>query len=154
MRTELAEGPSEVLEHLEVIERDECLRLLKAHGVGRVGASVRCRPVVYPVNYRLVDDSIVFLTRQGGDLDGVTEGTIVAFEIDSADFIYHEGWSVLVVGRSAHVSDPSALKRTRGFSPMTWAGDDRNVMVRIVLDEVTGRRISHRAQGDDRRVKA
>jgi nitroimidazol reductase NimA-like FMN-containing flavoprotein (pyridoxamine 5'-phosphate oxidase superfamily) len=132
-------------EHLERIERDECLRLLKAQGVGRVGCTIRCRPVIYPVNYAVADDSIIFLTRRGGDLDGATEGTIVGFEIDSADFAYHEGWSVLVVGRSAHVSDPAALKRARDLTLGSWAGGDRDVMVRIVLDEVSGQRISHRA---------
>jgi nitroimidazol reductase NimA-like FMN-containing flavoprotein (pyridoxamine 5'-phosphate oxidase superfamily) len=140
--------PGHQFEHLEEIGREECLRLLKVHGVGRVGASVRCLPIIYPVNYTLADDSILFFTRTGGDLDGATEGTVLAFEIDSADFKYHEGWSVLVVGRSAHVSDPSALKRARGLSLMPWAGDERTAMVRIVLDHVSGRRISHRAQGE------
>jgi hypothetical protein len=137
--------PGHQLEHLEEIGREECLRLLKAHGVGRVGASVRCRPIIYPVNYSLADDSILFFTRPGSDLDRATEGTIVAFEIDSANFTYHEGWSVLVIGRSAHVSDPSALKRARGLSLMPWAGDERTSMIRIVLDQVSGRRISHGA---------
>ncbi len=141
--------PGHQLEHLEELEREECLRLLKMHGVGRVGASVRCRPIIYPVNYTLADDSILFLTRSGSDLDRATEGTIVAFEIDSADFTYHEGWSVLVIGRTAHVSDPSELKRVRGLSLMPWAGDERTSMVRIVLDHVRGRRISHRAPGED-----
>ena len=140
--------PDHQLEHLEEIGREECLRLLKVHGVGRVGASVRCRPIIYPVNYSLADDSILFLTRPGSDLDRATEGTIVAFEIDSANFTYHEGWSVLVIGRSAHVSDPSALKRARGLSLMPWAGDECTSMVRIVLDHVSGRRISHRALGE------
>ncbi len=141
--------PGHQLEHLEEIGREECLRLLKAHGVGRVGASIRCRPIIYPVNYTLADDSILFLTRTGGDLDRATEGTIVAFEIDSANFTYHEGWSVLVIGRSAHVTDPTALQRARGLSLMPWAGDERNCMVRIVLDHISGRRISHRIAGEN-----
>lgn len=141
--------PGHQLEHLEELGREECLRLLKAHGVGRVGASVQCRPIIYPVNYTLADDSILFLTRPGGDLDKATEGTIVAFEIDSADFAYHEGWSVLVVGRSAHVSDPAALIRARQVSLLPWAGEERTSMVRIVLDHVSGRRISHREPEED-----
>jgi hypothetical protein len=140
----LSSDPAHQLEHLEPIGRDECLRLLEAHGVGRIGANIRCRPVIYPVNYSLADDSIIFVTRAGGGLDGATDGTIVAFEIDSADFAYHEGWSVLVVGRSAHVSDPAALRRARGLSLLPWAGEERNLMVRIVLDEVSGQRITHR----------
>jgi len=141
--------PGHPLEHLDEIGREECLRLLKAHGVGRVGASVQCRPIIYPVNYSLADDSILFLTRPGSDLDRAIEGTIVAFEIDSANFTYHEGWSVLVIGRSAHVSDPSVLKRARGLSLTPWAGEERTSMVRIVLDHVSGRRISHRALGEE-----
>lgn len=140
--------PEHQLEHLEEIGREECLRLLKGQSVGRVGSSIQCRPIIYPVNYTLADDSILFLTRPGSDLDRSTEGTIVAFEIDSADFTYHEGWSVLVIGRSAHLSDPSALTRARGLSLAPWAGDERTSMVRIVLDHVSGRRISHRASGE------
>jgi hypothetical protein len=134
------------LEHLEVIEHDECLNLLEARGVGRVGANTRCRPVIYPVNYTVHDGTILFRTREGGDLDRATDDSIVAFEIDSADFTYHEGWSVLVVGRSSHVCATGVLDVYEAAQRLLpWAGDERSVIVRIELDEVSGRRISHRA---------
>jgi DNA/RNA endonuclease YhcR with UshA esterase domain len=137
---------TEGLEHLEVIERDECLNLLEARGIGRVGASTRCRPVVYPVNYTVQDGTILFRTREGGDLDHATDDAIVAFEIDSADFTYHEGWSVLVVGRSSHVGGTDVLDVYEAAQRLLpWAGAERSVIVCIELDEVSGRRISHRA---------
>jgi DNA/RNA endonuclease YhcR with UshA esterase domain len=134
------------LEHLEVIGREESLRLLEAHGVGRLGANAHCHPVVYPVNYTIVDGAIVFRTRKGGDLDQATGNTIVAFEIDSADFTYHEGWSVMVVGRSSHVCGTGVLDVCEAAQRLLpWAGHERSVIVRIEFDEVSGRRISHRA---------
>ena len=55
--------------HLEPLSRDECILRLQARGVGRVGATVRGRPVIYPVNYAVHEDAIVFRTRRGGELD-------------------------------------------------------------------------------------
>ena len=71
--------------------------------MGRIGAIVCGRPVVYPVNYAIHDGAIVFRTRRGGELDSATNGEVAAFEIDGVDHLYHEGWSVLVVGRCCPV---------------------------------------------------
>lgn len=132
-------------DHLEALERDECVLRLQARGLGRVGATLRGRPIVYPVNYALHDGAILFRTRRGGDLDASTLDRWAAFEIDDADNLYHEGWSVLVVGRASHVTDPSELASLT-FVPLTpWADDDRHLVVRIPLHEVTGRHIHHRA---------
>ena len=131
--------------HLEPLSRDECVLHLQARGVGRVGATVRGRPVIYPVNYAVHEDAIVFRTRRGGDLDLATAETVVAFEIDGADNLYHEGWCVLVVGRASHVSDPAEFSGLKSVCLSPWAGENRDCFVRISFDEVCGRHIHHRA---------
>ena len=84
---------------------------MKAHGVGRVGATLRGRPIVYPVNYAVHEGAVIISTRAGGDIDLATNDAWTALEIDGADSLYHEGWSVLVLGRATHVSDPDELAR-------------------------------------------
>ena len=96
-------------DHLEALDRDDCILRLKAHGVGRIGATLRGRPLVYPVNYAVHDDAVVIRTRAGGDIDLATDDAWAALEIDGADSLYHEGWSVLVVGLATHVRDPFEL---------------------------------------------
>ena len=101
--------------------------------------------MVYPVNYAVHDGAILFRTRRGGDLDASTLNRWVAFEIDEADNLYHEGWSVLVVGRGSHVTESSELASLTSVRLMPWADEDRCLVVRIPLHEVTGRHIHHRA---------
>jgi nitroimidazol reductase NimA-like FMN-containing flavoprotein (pyridoxamine 5'-phosphate oxidase superfamily) len=132
-------------DHLEALDRDDCVLRLKAHGVGRVSAMLHGRPLVFPVNYAVHDDAVVIRTRAGGDIDLATNDAWAALEIDGADSLYHEGWSVLVVGRATHVKDPFELARIKLVRLSPWADESRCSVVRIPLDDVSGRRLRHRS---------
>ena len=132
-------------DHLESLDRVQCLLRLGSQGVGRVGVTINGRPRIYPVNYTLANEMIVIRTRQGGDVAVGTKDVVVAFEIDGADAIYHEGWSVLVVGRASHIADADTLKRLTRLPLTPWAGDDRWCVVTVELNEVSGRHLHHRA---------
>ena len=130
-------------DHLECLGQGECLRLLAGGSLGRVGTVARGLPVILPVNYVALDRTILFFTRRGGDLETATATGNVAFEIDGTDIVYHEGWSVLVIGRCVHVADPVELDQVRVSRLSSWAGRDRDLLVRISVDEISGRRIRH-----------
>src|SRR5262245_35950498 len=83
---------------LEVLGREECLILLDRSTVGRVGLSIGALPTVLPVNFRLVDEHVVFRTGVGSKLDAATRGAVIAFEVDHVDPVSHTGWSVVVTG--------------------------------------------------------
>jgi hypothetical protein len=101
-------------------------------------------PAIYPVNYVIDGESIVFRTRRGTDLYAATYEAPAALEIDDTDAIYHEGWSVLVVGWASHVHDPREIARLTAARLTAWAGAT-DCFVKIELGEVTGRHIHHRA---------
>jgi uncharacterized protein len=127
---------------LEVLGRDECLRLLAAHHIGRVAVIVAHRPLVFPVNYVLDGETIVFRTDEGTKLFGATEsGYLTAFEIDGADATYHTGWSVLAVGRAVPVTGPTELGLLAKARLRPWAPGDKGHWVRIRPETITGRRI-------------
>ena len=130
--------------YLEVLSREECILRLQAHGMGRVSVVWVDRPVIYPVNYIVDGEFIVFRTLRGGELYTATFEASAALEIDGTDAIYHEGWSVLVVGRAYHVHDPLEIDRLSGTRLTAWAGAKRDCFVKIALEEVTGRHIHHR----------
>ena len=127
---------------LEELPLEECLRLLRAGSVGRIAFSVDDFPVVFPVNYRLVETSaptwIALRTRPGNVIDNAPLAT--AFEIDSIDDQHHLGWSVLVRGTLEHV-DPDAAGFRERFDPDPWLGAERESWLAIVPFAITGRRL-------------
>jgi uncharacterized protein len=131
-------------DHIESLERGECIRRLAAHGIGRIGVASRGQVGIFPVNYVVDGDSVVVRVRPDGGLDETTRGTFVAIEIDHADSMYHEGWSVLVQGRCSHVTDPDELDGLAHLPLLPWGGPDRDLYLRVAMESVSGRHIHHR----------
>lgn len=125
---------------LLVLDRVECLRLLRRHHLGRLAIIVGGRPVVLPVNFAIDQDCVVFRTDPGTKLTAAVGGE-VAFEIDGADALYHEGWSVLVTGTGVEVDDAAEIARLARLPIGTWCPSPQAHWVRIVPDSITGRRI-------------
>jgi nitroimidazol reductase NimA-like FMN-containing flavoprotein (pyridoxamine 5'-phosphate oxidase superfamily) len=126
---------------LEVLPREECLRLLRRARIGRVAVSVDALPAVLPVNFTVLGDNIVFRTNPGAKLDAALANNVVAFEVDDVDPVYHTGWSVLVQGMAREVSEPEQVAEVRRAPLRAWAGHGRDRFVRIATDNVSGRRI-------------
>ena len=139
MRT--TSGPDLDRNGLEVLDRTECLRLLASATLGRIGISSGALPVILPINFRLVGNTIVFRTTSVTKLDAATRGSVVAFEVDAMDPIEHTGWSVMVTGVARQVTDAEELDAMRPDRVARWAprGEDR--IVAISTDMVSGRRI-------------
>jgi hypothetical protein len=64
----------------------------------------------------------------------------VGFEVDRIDEAHRDGWSVLVQGPAHHVSQEETARLT-GTDVTPWAGGDRQLYVRIIPSQITGRRI-------------
>ena len=75
---------------------DECHALLATAQIGRVVLSIDALPAALPVNYRLIDDAIVFRTAPGTKLTAALRHTVVGFELDEIDPATRSGWSALV----------------------------------------------------------
>jgi hypothetical protein len=126
---------------------DECLRLLTDHHLGRVAITVGSQPVVFPVNYTMADAEVVFRTGPGSQLHAAA-GRRVAFEIDSADAQYHDGWSVVVQGVAAEERDADRLAALAKLPLTPWVSGAREHWMCIKEGVVTGRRISHVATNE------
>jgi nitroimidazol reductase NimA-like FMN-containing flavoprotein (pyridoxamine 5'-phosphate oxidase superfamily) len=131
---------------IEELDEEQCLMLVSEGGIGRIGYTGRFGPVVLPVNYELLDGTVVFRTAEHGPLDedlrtGITDADYkVAFEIDSIDLATRRGWSVLIQGPAHHVTEAEKdAVREAGVEP--WAPGDRELFVRIIPSRITGRRV-------------
>lgn len=130
---------------LTVMDEAECLGLLAKCRVGRVAVSIGAVPAVFPVNFALLDGHIVFRTGTGTKLDAAMRNSVVAFEVDDVDPLYHEGWSVLVVGVADELHDESMVRRALDLPLAVWAPGARDHVVCLRPEFVSGRRISHRS---------
>ena len=98
---------------IEVLTREECLRLLAAEEVGRIAVVLGRQPLIMPVNYVLDGETIVLRTDPGTKL---ATGSLerVAFEVDHIDRERQAGWSVLVQGVGQR-SRPRTVASLSGF---------------------------------------
>jgi uncharacterized protein len=127
--------------NLETLSRDESLALLASVPVGRVVFTVRALPAIQPVNFVYDDGGVVIRTGPGTKLAAVLRAGVVAFEADEIDPATQTGWSVTVVGRAHEIADQRDLDRLRArLSP--WAPGEREHVLRIAAEVVTGRRIT------------
>lgn len=126
---------------LEVLTEEECLRLVGRSSVGRVGVTIGALPAIFPVNFIYQDGAIWFRTGEGTKLSAAAHGSVVAFEVDHADTFEHGGWSVLMVGTAEAVTDPARLDALSQLRLRPWADGDRDRLVRIAVEFVSGRRI-------------
>jgi nitroimidazol reductase NimA-like FMN-containing flavoprotein (pyridoxamine 5'-phosphate oxidase superfamily) len=120
----------------------ECLRRLEGVPVGRIVHTRRALPAVLPVNFSLDGDGTVLLrTAAASELARAIDGTVVAFEADAVDAVARSGWSVIVTGTAAVVTDPEEHARLVRTGPRSWAPSPKEVFVRIPPDLVTGREL-------------
>jgi hypothetical protein len=69
----------------------------------------------------------------------------VAFEIDGADAVYHEGWSVIVVGIAHEELDPARQRELARLRLSPWVSGPKVHWMYISGGAITGRRIVHTA---------
>ncbi len=126
------------------LETDECQRLIKKGGVGRVAFQSRSGQHIVPVNFQLDRDSIVFRTTRHSELGRLAPGSEAAFEVDELDVESQSGWSVVAKGLIEVIPDnfETAAIRFFGKDPTPWAEGTRRLYLRLTWRELTGRRLA------------
>ncbi|WP_187271951.1 pyridoxamine 5'-phosphate oxidase family protein [Aeromicrobium terrae] len=130
---------------ISAIPPDVCLTLLAGATVGRLAfLGHGGRIELLPVNFVAVDREIYFRTSPRGPLAALTETpTHVAFGVDHVDSAFGQGWNVTVRGETEGVTDPETIERAQAAGlAVPWAGGDRTLVIRIVVAEIDGRRVS------------
>ena len=124
---------------VEVLPREECLRLLATAPVGRVAVAVRDEaPLVVPVNFLLVDEHICFRTDYGTVFRRavLAEGP-VSFQVDAVDVATRTGWSVLVTACASELDEWEASS----LPLRPWVAGAKDRWIRLEPLSVTGRRL-------------
>lgn len=96
------------------------------------------KPDVFPINYAVDGESIVFRSAEGSKLDDLAINNHVCFEVDGWD--EETGWSVIVSGRAEVVTDETELRLLAALPLLPWVPTIKKNYVRITPDtEISGR---------------
>lgn len=107
--------------------------------VGRLVVTVGDEPSIFPLNFALDGDAVIFRTQVGTKLSGITR-SLATFQVDQID-ASGQGWSVTFEGLAQEVldADPASLwTRIEALELEAWPGGDRPHVVRITPYAVRG----------------
>ena len=127
---------------LEVLSREDCLRLLGTAVLGRVAVTSGALPTILPVNFDFDGREILIRTGRGTQLDAATRDAVVAFEVDEIEPAWRAGWSVVVTGFARELPDPELVAAAAEHPSLgRWASAADDRIVAISPDVVSGRRV-------------
>jgi nitroimidazol reductase NimA-like FMN-containing flavoprotein (pyridoxamine 5'-phosphate oxidase superfamily) len=126
----------------EVLDVQECRRLLPEASVGRLAVIVDDHPDVFPVNYKVDNESIVFRTETGTKQQALDAGIPVALEADRVSAEFGVAWGVVVKGRAVRATSTDQAIDAVGRALFPWQGIGKEYLVRIEPESVTGRRFT------------
>jgi nitroimidazol reductase NimA-like FMN-containing flavoprotein (pyridoxamine 5'-phosphate oxidase superfamily) len=107
-------------------------------------------PAAYPVNFVTLEDAVAFRTDRDGSLAAAVDGAAVNFEADSYDGWQRTGWSVMVAGRAEPVHDRAVLAAVGEAGLFPWSPGQRDQVIRIPIERISGRRIERPADRSGR----
>jgi nitroimidazol reductase NimA-like FMN-containing flavoprotein (pyridoxamine 5'-phosphate oxidase superfamily) len=130
---------------LEVIDRDECVRLLSTAVVGRMVFTDGALPAVVPVTFAVDGDAVVCRTNARSRLARAADGAVLALEADELDVTHRSGWSVVATGKAELVTAEEEVRRV-GQLVRPWAPGVHDVAIRVRTTVLTGRRVGPSAE--------
>lgn len=122
---------------ISVLEEDTAWGYLAGAEVGRIATSKSDVPEIFPVNFALDGESVVFRSAAGTKLDELTSNASVVFEADGWDG--NGGWSVIIHGKAEVITGEDELARADKMPLRPWIDTDKPNFVRIVPDAISGR---------------
>ncbi|WP_423184554.1 pyridoxamine 5'-phosphate oxidase family protein [Arthrobacter sp. NyZ413] len=124
----------------EIRDPEECWKLLQETAVGRLGVVIDGRPEIFPVNYKVENDTLVFLTGEGTKTDAMKGQAVVVMETDSVSAEFGMAWSVVVKGTAVQAPSTDKDLGSVSRSLFPWQGIGQDQLFRIYPEAVTGRR--------------
>ncbi len=121
-----------------VLHESRCWDLLASQEVGRLATAVNGSPEIFPVNFVVDGESLVFRTAEGSKLLELVINSHVCFEVDG--WTDNGGWSVLVKGTAAVIPTGEELSEAEALPLRPWVPTVKTNFVRVTPAEVTGRR--------------
>lgn len=125
-----------------LLDRQQCLTLLRTANLGRVVFTHRAMPAVRPVRFAVVGDAVVFAVPAASALYAGARDAVVAFEADDFAADFGAGWYVSLLGRATEAAPGD--DGVACLCPCLALSGRR--FLRIPVEAITGHRIACHAE--------
>ena len=124
----------------EILSDSECWDLLEGTAVGRLAVDIAGQPDIFPINFIVDNNGIVFRSAAGTKLAGAVLNRFVAFEIDGYEPSERTAWSVVIKGKASAIERMQDVFDAEDLPLFPWLAWEKPNFVRIEPTSVTGRR--------------
>ncbi len=122
---------------VSTLSESECRERLRTQELGRLVTHVGDVLDIFPVNYVLDGDDIVFRTAEGSKLFELTVNDEVLFEVD--DHTQADAWSVVVRGHARRLATSDEVQAADALALKPWIPTLKYNYVRVTPTSLTGR---------------
>ena len=129
---------------IEMLTSDRSWELLGTQELGRLVTHVGETIDIFPVNYVVDGEGILFRTAPGSKLFELTVNTDVLFEVD--DHTDTDAWSVIIRGYATALEADADVQRAETAGLRPWIPTVKRVYVRIAPTSVSGRAFRRSAE--------
>ena len=124
---------------LAFLDNDKAWDLLAGERLGRLAVlSTNGGIDIYPINYVVDGETLVFRTAEGTKLSSVQANAEVTFEIDAWN--EEDGISVVAKGHANAVTDEEEIAQIETLGLKPWVPTFKTFFVRIYIKEIQARR--------------
>ncbi len=127
---------------MQILDDDACWDLLESQPVGRLAVAVAGEVEIFPINYLVHEQTIVFKTAQGSKLAAIAANARVSFEIDGYTPESGDAWSVVIKGLAHELQRMSQIYAAEDLPLFPWNASPKDFYVRVTPREMAGRRFS------------
>lgn len=122
---------------VQTLTAEQSWEHLRSQELGRLVTRVGETIDIFPVNYAVDGEGLLFRTAPGSKLFELTVNADVLFEVD--DYTDTAAWSVIVRGRAQALETDADIERAEAAGLRPWIPTDKRVYVRIAPASVSGR---------------
>ncbi|MHC2998223.1 pyridoxamine 5'-phosphate oxidase family protein [Microbacterium sp. HJ5] len=128
------------------LTEDQCWERLRTQELGRLVTHVADVLDIFPVNYVVDGETLLFRTAQGSKLFELTVNDEVLFEVD--DHTDADAWSVIVRGRAHPLDTSDEVQRADGLGLKPWIPTLKYTYVRVEATSLSGRAFERSPEPD------
>jgi uncharacterized protein len=127
---------------MEVLQVPECWTLLASVEVGRLALYAAGEVDIFPVNFVVDGDSVVFRTAEGTKLLKTVMAGRVAFEVDGYEPEHGRAWSVVCKGDALLLDHWDDVYAAETLPLFPWNHSPKGRFVRVRPTTLSGRRFT------------
>ena len=124
----------------------QCWERLRTQELGRLVTHVGDVLDIFPVNYVVDGETLLFRTAQGSKLFELTVNDEVLFEVD--DHTDADAWSVIVRGGAHPLESSAEVERADGLGLRPWIPTLKYTYVRVEPASLSGRAFQRAPEPD------